>query len=236
MSYSKWIKPKPRFQVLKWVKENVKKILRKEITIKDIFVCSICDAYQPLELRYEITRRVLEVLTQNGLPFTVLTKNANVLRDLDLFKSYQNCRVGFTVITLDRKLKDILEPYSSPIEDRCKALETLKREGVSTYCSIEPIMPCNESNPFEIILALKPYVNLFEFGKWSPYIKKGIPETILRNYSEQYYVGLFSKLLPFCKQQNIHYCIAVHSESFLTEHGFSFILHQLVTDRPYPDP
>ncbi len=133
-------------------------------------------------------------------------------------------------MTLDEGYKQTLEPYSSSIEERCKALETLKKEGISTYCSIEPIMPEKESNPFEIIKRLSPFVDLFELGKWSPYIKKGVSE----NYSEDYYINLFKQLIPFCQDMKVHYCIASHSEELLKEHGIRFISHQLVTDRPYP--
>jgi hypothetical protein len=228
--YVSWINAKPRTQIVNWLRQDVEEIKRNEIEIKDIFICSACDAYQPLELEWKITRGVIKILVTNNLPFTVLTKNANVLRDVDLFKTYSRCRVGFSIMTLDEDFRQKLEPYSSPVAERRSALETLKKEGVSTICSVEPIMPCTESDPFEIVRAMRPYVDIFEFGKWSPYVKKGIPV----EYDSNYYVGLFSKLIPYCEQEKVNYCIAVHSDKFLKDHGFSFIPHQMVTDILYP--
>lgn len=227
-----WINAQPRLQIVDLLKKDVKNLKSSNIVIRDMFLCSICDAYQPIELQYGITRRVIEILIGEGLPFTVLTKNTNVLRDLDLFKGYEKCRVGLTVITLDDNFRKKLEPNASPIADRCDALETLKANGVSTYCSVEPIMPCKESDPIEIVKRLRNCVDLFEFGKWSPYIMKGIPVT----YNEDYYVGLFGRLIPYCEQEGIKYCTASHSETFLKSKGFKFIPYQLVSDRPYPNP
>ena len=93
--YDEWIKGIPR--------EDTPGLLRKQLTgirqstkdtIKDIFICSACDAYQPKELEREITRKVIEILIEHELPFTVLTKNTNVLRDIDLFKRYGKCVVN----------------------------------------------------------------------------------------------------------------------------------------------
>jgi hypothetical protein len=229
--YESWIDAKPRLHVVDWLREDVDEVRKNKIEIRDVFVCSACDAYQPIELECRITRQVIELLMENNFPFTVLTKSAHVLRDLDLFREYDKCRVGLSIMTLDEDFRQQLEPYSSPVAERCSALETLKNNGVSTLCSVEPIMPSKLSDPFEIVRSLRKYVDIFEFGKWSPYVKKGIPLT----YDENYYLQLFSKLIPYCEQEGVKYCIALHTDAFLRAHGLRFIPHQSVSDRPYPD-
>ncbi len=195
IEYEDWIQATP--------KTDTPELLRKQLegmrqatkdTIKDIFVCSACDAYQPLEMKHEITRQVIEILTENGLPFTVLTKSASVLRDIDLFKDYDKCRVGLTIITLDDDFRQQLEPQASPIDERCKALEVLKAEGISTYCSVEPIMSDRRSDPIAIVNRLKDCVNLFEFGKWNPKFMNTVPV----KYSEGWYVDVFNTLNQHC--------------------------------------
>lgn len=82
--------------------------------------------------------RLAEILLEEGvncneIPFLILTKNKNVLRDLDLFTQYNNCYVGFTIITLNENFKGSWEPYTSSIEDRIEALTKLKDNGIKTY-------------------------------------------------------------------------------------------------------
>ena len=42
------------------------------------------DPYQPIERDHEITRSILEVLSDCGHPVSIVTKSALVLRDLDI--------------------------------------------------------------------------------------------------------------------------------------------------------
>ena len=44
------------------------------------------DSYQPVEKKYELTRKTLELLYQKGFPVHILTKSTLVERDLDLLK------------------------------------------------------------------------------------------------------------------------------------------------------
>jgi hypothetical protein len=208
--------------VLPRLKKDIRRIKKRRVEIQDIFLCSACDGYQPLELEFNLTRSVLEILIENDLPFTLVTKSDNVLRDIDLLKRYRRCRVGFTIITLNDKFKARLEPYSPSIDARKSALRAFSREGVSTFCLMEPIMSTEESDPFDIIAELRGDVDLFMLGKWSPYVKKGIPV----EYNEVYYANLFSSLIPYCEEQGIQYCITPHSEEFLKSKGIAFREYQ----------
>lgn len=227
--YEDWIDAAPRTDTPELLRKQLKGM--RQVTrdkIKDIFICSACDAYQPKELECEITREVIEILTANKLPFTVLTKNTNVLRDIDLFKGYDKCRVGLTIITLDEDFRKLLEPNSSPIADRCEALRTLKDAKITTYCSVEPMMPDKRSDPIAIIDRLKDCVDLFEFGKWNPKFK----DSIAVKYDEGWYVDTFQKLNKHCDELGINYCHAGHSKEFLEENGFEFRPYPLVSGGP----
>ena len=132
--------------------------------IQDIFLGSITDSYQPLEVEHKRTRQIIELLISNELPFTILTKSNLVLRDLDLFKGYKWCRVGVTVTSFDELFRKELEPFTANYNKRIEVLSTLKLNGINTYLSGEPIMPLEVSNPLEIVCKLRDYVDLFDFG------------------------------------------------------------------------
>ena len=65
------------------------------------------DPYQCAEGKYRLTRGVVEVLGEHGNPFSILTKSALVLRDLDLLKvasTRADVSVNFSVGTLDERV------------------------------------------------------------------------------------------------------------------------------------
>ena len=62
----------------------------------------ISDAYQPIERKYGLTRRILEILRNFGVPTYVMTKSDLVLRDLDLLREINErswCNVSFSLST-----------------------------------------------------------------------------------------------------------------------------------------
>ncbi|MEM7826984.1 MAG: radical SAM protein [Candidatus Aenigmatarchaeota archaeon] len=123
------------------VKINIHEVLKKEIEkIKPgtVLISSVTDPYQPIEKKYELTRRVLEMLPKNKFKIFILTKSSLVLRDMDLLNE---CDVGFTIITTDESIRKIFEPNASPIYERIRALHELKANEISTYVMIGPILP-----------------------------------------------------------------------------------------------
>ncbi|MDI3472954.1 MAG: hypothetical protein PWQ48_1235 [Thermotogaceae bacterium] len=136
------------------VKMNAPEVLEKEILKKKpgkIAMSLICDPYQPIEKKYQITRRCLEIFERHEQMFSkfqlsILTKSPLVTRDVDLLKNLKNIKVGFSIATDNEVLKRIFEPFSPTIESRLKALKILKENGISTYVFIAPVLPMNAEN------------------------------------------------------------------------------------------
>lgn len=146
------------------VKINIPEILKKEIdkAIKGkVLLSSVTDPYMPIENKYQLTRKSLEILINKNFPISILTKSSLVLRDIDLLKK-ANCEVGITINTLDENIKKIFEPYSSTVKSRVEAIKKLHYEGIKTYVFIGPIFPYL-TNVEEIVKELKPYTNFFMF-------------------------------------------------------------------------
>lgn len=126
------------------VKINAPEVLKKEIKKKPkgrVYLSSVTDPYQPLEKKYQLTRKILKILAENGFPVTIQTKSDLVLRDLDILKKIKNAQVGFTITSTDERIRRAFEPYSSPVENRFKALKILKENRIRTFCMIAPILP-----------------------------------------------------------------------------------------------
>ncbi|MGO9138617.1 MAG: radical SAM protein [Syntrophales bacterium] len=126
------------------VKINAPELLVSEVMKKKVgrvWVSGVCDPYQPFEKRYMLTKRCLEILVENGWPFTVQTKSALVLRDIEILKGRDNVEVGFTITTADEKVRKIFEPGASPAGERISALARLHAAGIRTFAMVAPILP-----------------------------------------------------------------------------------------------
>ncbi len=118
----------------------------KEIGLKMPVMLSDCtDPYQPLEEKYGITRRCLEVLSEHGFPLLIVTKSDMVVRDLDIFKRTSTV-VSITITTLREDLASLIEPAAPPPEDRFTALKRIADEGIPTIVRIDPIIPSLNSD------------------------------------------------------------------------------------------
>jgi DNA repair photolyase len=160
-------------------KINAPELLAQEVKKKRVgrvWISGVCDAYQPLEKRYKLTRRCIDILIENGWPITIQTKSDLVLRDIDILKRARNAEVGFTITTADEKIRKIFEPGAPPSSRRIEALASLHAEGIKTFAMIAPIFPGAEG----LVRALKgkvDYVILYRlnyhYADWA-YKKYGL--------------------------------------------------------------
>jgi DNA repair photolyase len=136
------------------VKVNAPEVLKKQIQRAKkgvVWLSSVCDAYQPLEEGYRLTRRCLEILAEADFPASVQSKSTLVLRDIDVFKSFKDIEVGFSIATDDDRMAALFEPGASPISARIEALRTLKEAGIRTYAFVGPLLP---GHPEKLVAAL----------------------------------------------------------------------------------
>jgi DNA repair photolyase len=130
------------------VKINAADLLLAEINKKkrgSIWISGVCDPYQPLEAKYMITRKCLEILSHHNWPVIIQTRSPLVLRDIDIIKEIKNIEVGFSITTADDSIRKLFEPQAPPIGERLRALDELHRTGIKTYAMIAPILPGAET-------------------------------------------------------------------------------------------
>ena len=126
------------------VKINAPDLLIVEINKKkrgSIWISGVCDPYQPLEAKYILTRKCLEILRQYDWPVTIQTRSSLVLRDIDIIKEIKNIEVGLSITTADDNIRKLFEPNAPSIEERLRALYELHKSGIRTYAMIAPILP-----------------------------------------------------------------------------------------------
>ena len=137
------------FETKIFVKEEAPILLRQELMKKSyvpevVNISGITDCYQPAERKYRLTRACLEVLAEFQNPFTIITKNQLVTRDIDLIAPMAEIRgagVFVTVTSLDAELAAKLEPRTSRPHARLEAIRALSEAGVPTGVMVAPVIP-----------------------------------------------------------------------------------------------
>ena len=126
------------------VKTNAAELLAREVKKKRIgrvWISGVCDAYQPLEKKYMLTRSCLEIFVEQGWQVTIQTKSPLVLRDIEILKRSADAEVGFTITTADEKVRRVFEPGAPQIAKRVEALGILHGSGIRTFVMIAPLLP-----------------------------------------------------------------------------------------------
>lgn len=130
------------------VKENAVELLEDTLRRKRkkcmIGTGSMTDPYIPLERDLGYLRKSLESVEKYGFGFTLITKSADVLRDLDLLKKINDktkCVVQMTLTTADDDLCRKIEPHVSLTSERFAALKALRDAGIPTVVWLCPILP-----------------------------------------------------------------------------------------------
>lgn len=154
------LSPGMDFETRLFWKPNGPELLRAELA-KPSYRCAPIafgtntDPYQPIERETEATRALLSVLAACGHPFTIVTKNAMVTRDLDIIApsaKENRARVTLSVTTLDRRLANKMEPRASTPEKRLDAIKRLADAGVEVGVLVAPIIPAVNDHEIEAIL------------------------------------------------------------------------------------
>jgi DNA repair photolyase len=125
------------------VKVNAPEVLARQLRRLppgDVFTCSACDGWQPVEEHYRLTRECCRLLLDAGFSLSVLTKSRLVLRDLDVFAG-RKVRVGVTITTPDEHWAKIWEPGASSVADRVQVLRVAKARGLQTTVMFGPLLP-----------------------------------------------------------------------------------------------
>ena len=131
------------------VKTKAPELLRRELSAPGwkpqvVALSGVTDAYQPIERKLELTRRCVAVFAELRNPITVITKNALVARDIDLFRElarHDAVSIMLSLTTLDGALQRTLEPRASSPGERLRAIEALAAAGIPVGAVLGPVIP-----------------------------------------------------------------------------------------------
>jgi DNA repair photolyase len=113
------------------------------------------DAYQPIERKLQLTRRLLEVLWEFRHPVTILTKSALLTRDLDILSQMARenlVSVGVSITSLDPVLARSMEPRAATPSKRIATIRAAAEAGLPVTVMSAPVIPGLTCHELESIL------------------------------------------------------------------------------------
>ncbi len=124
-------------------------VLRRELRRpswrrEPVAVGTATDPYQPLEGRYRLMPGIIRALSEFYTPFSIVTKNTMILRDVRLLAEAARrvpLSVTFSLTTVDPALARELEPDTPPPAQRLRVARALREQGVPAGIAIAPILP-----------------------------------------------------------------------------------------------
>jgi DNA repair photolyase len=149
------------FETKLFFKADAARLLEKELSKpgyqpRPIHIGANTDPYQPIERELKVTRSVLEVLQRFRHPFTIISKSALIVRDLDILGEMGQaglCKATVSITSLDRRLARDLEPRASTPSRRLEALGALAAAGVPSVVSFSPVILGLNDSELEAVLA-----------------------------------------------------------------------------------
>lgn len=146
----KWRNVLPWGEIIE-VKVNLLEKLKEEVERKktrglaprrgEVYLGTVCDPYQPVEEKYQLTRNAIKLLSDANFSITILTKSPLCLRDIDLLKGNGKIRVEMTLTTLDEEIRKVFEPNAPSVQERVEALKELNKLGIRTTLFFGPVLP-----------------------------------------------------------------------------------------------
>lgn len=126
------------------VKVNAPQLLEKELPGKKprrVLLGSTTECFQPVESRYKITYKILEILNRHKIYYSILTRSPLILEYIPLLKHGYCESIYFTVNMFSDGLKHLLEPKSAPFQVRIDTANRLLEEGLPVIPYLSPLFP-----------------------------------------------------------------------------------------------
>jgi DNA repair photolyase len=131
------------------VKENAPKLLAQEFRSLKwmpsvIMLSGNTDCYQPIERKLKITQAILQVALDHRNPIGVITKNALILRDIDILQDLARkslVKVIISITSLNEDLRRKLEPRTSSAAKKMEVVKKLSEAGIPVGVLIGPVIP-----------------------------------------------------------------------------------------------
>ena len=137
------------FEQRVFAKVNAPEVLRQELRRpkwknEAIAIGTASAPYEPAEMEYRLTRRILQVLCEFRTPASITTKGVLIRRDVDVLRELgrvADVRVNFSVGSIDERVWKLTEPGAPSPVARLEAMQFLVENGINAGVMMAPLLP-----------------------------------------------------------------------------------------------
>ena len=149
------------FETKIFVKEEAPALLREMFASRrwkpePVAIGGVTDPYQPVEKQLKLTRKCLEIFAEFQNPVMLITKNHLVTRDIDVLSKLAQVRavsVCVSITTLAENVRRVMEPRTSPPDQRLAAVKALSEAKIPVGVLVAPVIPGLTDHEIPAILA-----------------------------------------------------------------------------------
>ncbi len=126
------------------IRVNAPELLEKELVSRKpriVLLGSTTECFQPIERKYRITRRILEILNRHKVYYVILTRSPYILDYIYLLKNGFCQKIYFTINRFKSEFKLKLEPKSPDFDARDETVNILLNEGIPVVPYFSPVIP-----------------------------------------------------------------------------------------------
>ncbi|MFH1691448.1 MAG: radical SAM protein [Candidatus Omnitrophota bacterium] len=126
------------------IRANIINLLEEELIAQKptcVLLGSTTECFQPVEQKYGLTKRILEVLNKYKVSYVILTRSPLIQDCISLLQSGFCKKVYFSVNDFSPELKIALEPKSPSFESRFQAIKELSKHGIEVVPYVCPVLP-----------------------------------------------------------------------------------------------
>jgi DNA repair photolyase len=129
-------------------KANASTLLHRALRANQRIYCSpLVDPYQPAEASALAMPPILDELARRPpRVFVIQTRGLLILRDIDAIvrlAAKTTVRVSFSLTTNREDVRRRYEPHCASLQDRLRAMTTLRAAGLEVYATLAPLLPCD---------------------------------------------------------------------------------------------
>ena len=193
-SYEEWCKPKIVSNTLELLDKEIPRLKKK---IKSVQLCFATDPFMyGFGEVVDLSMAAIKKLNDADIRCIVLTKG---ILSAELSELSRANEYGISLISLDEKYRERMEPGAASYGERIAALKALHDAGYKTWVSMEPYPAPNqiEQNLATILEAIA-FVDKIIFGRTN-YSKKVSSYVGHKNF----YNDCAAQVIDFCNEHNI---------------------------------
>ncbi len=174
---------------------------RKRIPFKKGFIMiggGVGDSYNVLDKKYELSRKILNIVSDYDFPVHVLTKSTLVKRDIDILHAINQkskAIISFSFSGVDDNICKVFEPGVPPASERLETISFLKKEGFPVGVFMMPVIPFITDLPDQMENSIRKFkeagVDFIIFGGMT--LKEGRQQDYFYKVLQDYYPNLLNQ-------------------------------------------